>query len=153
MPISAARSPTRCAAAFRSGLNSDPWQYSISRGDKLGKQSYVAGRMLLDWDNSNGVRLSLNVNGWRDTSDPQAQQLIAIRPTYSASPRPMFWQRRSRPPMPALRDWTASVLDPATGVVNPASGAVTPGTAQSVNFTPFSNRSMIQIAARRRRCH
>jgi hypothetical protein len=45
-------------------------------------------------------------------------------------------------------DWSASVQDPATGVVNPASGAVTPGTAQSVNFTPFSNRRMIQAALR-----
>ena len=130
------------------GLNSDPWQYSISRGDKLGKQSYIAGRMLLDWDNNSGVRLSLNVNGWRDTSDPQAQQLIAIRPTYSAYVPANVLAAQFAPANARAADWSASVQDPATGVVNPATGAVTPGTAQSVNFTPFSNRRMIQASLR-----
>jgi hypothetical protein len=84
-----------------------------SRGDKLGKQSYIAGRVLLDWDNSNGVRLSLNVNGWRDTSDPQAATDRHTSDISAFTPASVL----TAPFAPAnarAADWTAS-LDPATG--------------------------------------
>ncbi|EQB10757.1 TonB-dependent receptor [Sphingobium lactosutens] len=57
-------------------LHSDDWQKSYTRDDKLGEQNYYAGRLLLDWNPADTVRFSLNVNGWRDKSDPQAQQLV-----------------------------------------------------------------------------
>ena len=44
-------------------LNSDDWQYSVSRDDTNGHQSYVAGRLLLDWDASDSVRFAFNLNG------------------------------------------------------------------------------------------
>jgi iron complex outermembrane recepter protein len=67
------------------GLNSDDWQRSNSRpNDTNGKQSYVAGRFILDFKPSDGLRLSLNLNAWRDKSDPQAQQLVAVRPQVPA---------------------------------------------------------------------
>lgn len=67
------------------GLNSDDWQKSNSRpNDTNGKQSYVAGRLLLDFKPSDGLRFSLNLNGWRDKSDPQAQQMVAVRPQVPA---------------------------------------------------------------------
>ncbi|OAO00798.1 hypothetical protein A8B75_18030 [Sphingomonadales bacterium EhC05] len=63
------------------GLNSDDWQRSNSRpNDTNGSQSYFAGRMLLDFEPTDRIRLSLNLNGWRDRSDPQAQQLVAVDP-------------------------------------------------------------------------
>ncbi len=63
------------------GLQADAWQYSQSRpDDRNGKQSYVAGRLILDWSPADTVRLSFNANGWIDKSEPQAQQLIAVRP-------------------------------------------------------------------------
>jgi outer membrane receptor protein involved in Fe transport len=57
-------------------LHSDDWQKSYTRDDKLGEQNYYAGRLLLDWDPTDTIRFALNVNGWRDKSDPQAQQLV-----------------------------------------------------------------------------
>ncbi|WP_158213681.1 TonB-dependent receptor [Sphingopyxis witflariensis] len=53
----------------------DDWQYSYTRGDKLGKTDEVAGRLILDWQPSDTVNLLFNANGWLNRSDPQAPQL------------------------------------------------------------------------------
>jgi iron complex outermembrane receptor protein len=59
------------------------WQKSTSRGDKLGDAGLLEGRLLLDWHPSDRVKFALNLNGYRDTSDPLAPSLIAV-----ASPNP-----------------------------------------------------------------
>lgn len=85
------------------GATGDEWQYSYTRGDngvpasylavgvpastslkqdRLGKQDNIAGRLLLDWDATDRLKFSLNVNGWRDQSDPIAPQLIDHAPKY-----------------------------------------------------------------------
>jgi iron complex outermembrane receptor protein len=93
-------------------LHSDDWQKSYTRDDKLGEQNYYAGRLLLDWDPADTVRFSLNVNGWRDKSDPQAQQLVlkfGQIPAY-ASPALLGY--------PFPRD-NARAADWSTGVLRP----------------------------------
>src|SRR3546814_201036 len=93
------------------GANSDGWQYSITRpGDRNGATSYVAGRLLLDADISDTFKLSLNLNGWRDKSEPQAQQLIAIRTVGPAGAAANFLAASSvfvpdRPPSAGWRPW------------------------------------------------
>jgi outer membrane receptor protein involved in Fe transport len=57
-----------------------PWQRSLTRDDTLGRRRYVNGRILLAWQATPGLKFQLNLNGWRDKSDPQASQLIAIFP-------------------------------------------------------------------------
>ena len=65
------------------GANGDGWQHSVSRpDDTLGKQDNVAGRFLLDWDASDRLKVSLNLNGWQDQNDPQAAQLSRISLDY-----------------------------------------------------------------------
>jgi iron complex outermembrane recepter protein len=127
----------------------DDWQYSVTRHDDTnGHQSYVAGRGLLDWHPSNGIDISLNVNGWQDTSQPQAWQMIGVRtqhPEYQALQFPVI---TFVPGNPRAADWTTTFLDPALGVVNPATGAVAPGTAQPLDISPFGNRSFEQGALR-----
>ncbi|MGK2911785.1 MAG: TonB-dependent receptor [Sphingobium sp.] len=60
-------------------VSSEGWQVSQTRpGDRNGAQHYGAGRLLLDWDASDRLRFSLNVNGWIDRSQPQAGQFIAV---------------------------------------------------------------------------
>lgn len=54
------------------------WQKSYTRDDTLGQQDFVQGRFLLDWDLSEKLRLSLNVNGFIDRGETQAPQLIGI---------------------------------------------------------------------------
>ncbi|EZP79302.1 TonB-dependent receptor precursor [Novosphingobium resinovorum] len=129
------------------GLRSDDWQRSITRDDTNGHQLYYAGRFLLNWQATDGIKLSLNANGWVDKSQPQAAQLIAIR-TVGAEAPAGFLSQPFVPNSPRLADWTDMALDPATGVVDPNTGATAPGTAKSVSFDPFSNRKFYQLALR-----
>lgn len=62
------------------GMHSDGWQQSLTRpGDKNGATNYVAGRASLAYK-GDGLSVLATVNAWKDTSEPQAAQLIAIRP-------------------------------------------------------------------------
>ena len=71
------------------GLNSDGWQISDTRPtDRNGKQSYLAGRFLIDGDLGSAVHVALNVNGWHDTSQPQAAQFILLQPQTPSTVRP-----------------------------------------------------------------
>jgi outer membrane receptor protein involved in Fe transport len=54
------------------------WQKSATRGDTLGQRDQFAGRLLLNWNPADGVAFKLNLNGWRDRSDTQQPQLLAI---------------------------------------------------------------------------
>jgi len=61
-----------------------PWQRSYTRDDSVGRQSYLNGRMLTNWQAAPGLKFQLNLNGWRDRSDPPAAQMIAVIPAFTA---------------------------------------------------------------------
>lgn len=149
---------------FRASGNAhhmNDWQKSLTRPDDTnGHQDYLAGRFLLDWQPSDAIKLQFNVNGWKDTSQPQAQQLIGINPQ-----TPTGVEAISRlivspfaPDNARAADWTGTVIDPATGVIltptafgGPADngiGGYVPGTGRLTSFDPFSNRKMWQVALR-----
>lgn len=67
------------------GVKSDEWQKSYTRDDENGAEDYFAGRLLLDYEPTDTVRLKMNLNGWKDESEPQAQQLIGFHPTIPAA--------------------------------------------------------------------
>ena len=50
----------------------DEWQKSYTRDDKLGKSNRIAGRFLLEWTPTERLKLNLNLNAWRDRTEPQA---------------------------------------------------------------------------------
>lgn len=56
-------------------LQSGAWQRSYTRNDELGKKNLFQGRFLLDMQASEKLKISLNLNGWRDRGDTQAAQL------------------------------------------------------------------------------
>jgi outer membrane receptor protein involved in Fe transport len=56
-------------------VRGDDWQRSATRDDSLGKADTAAARVILDWHPSDRASFVLNVNGWRDRSDPEAPQL------------------------------------------------------------------------------
>lgn len=58
----------------------DPWQYSYTRNDTLGKIETYVGRLLVDWKPTDRLKLELNINGWINKSDPQAGQYFNFRP-------------------------------------------------------------------------
>lgn len=132
------------------GANSDGWQYSITRPtDRNGATSYVAGRLLVDADVSEAVKLSFNVNGWRDKSEPQAQQLIGIRTggPQGATAVKLAATSVFAPDDARAADWSTFLTDPATGVQNP-DGSFVPGTASATDFTPKADRKFYQLAMR-----
>ena len=59
-------------------LQGDAWQRAYSRVDSMGATNQLFGRLLLDWQPTDRLSVSLNVNGWRDHSQSQAQQGVAI---------------------------------------------------------------------------
>jgi outer membrane receptor protein involved in Fe transport len=143
-------------AGFRlavTGLNSDDWQKSVTRDDTNGSRSYVAGRFLFAFEPSSSARFLLNVNGFKDKSDPQAQQWVAFRPSSSA---PAIQQAvidnytngiHFAPNDARAADWTATTTDPALGI--PAGGgAIVPGSAPLVDFSPSGDREFIQASLR-----
>ena len=93
--LGAARFGTVKAAAFISGPVSDKlkariavdqsyqgdWQRSYTSGATLGAGRFLTGRVLLDWTPDSRLSIKLNVNGFHDTRDQQAPQLIAVNPS------------------------------------------------------------------------
>jgi len=113
------------ARVSATGLNEDGWQVSSTRpNDRNGKQSYVAGRLLLDYDAGDTFRLRFNVNGWRDTSEPQAPQFAALRASVPAH-------------------ITAELLATPFASLNPRSADWSIG-----DETPRSNRKLLQTSLR-----
>lgn len=93
--------------------NSDGWQISTTRPyDRNGKTSYVAGRLLLDWDTSSAIKFSLNLNAWRDTSQPQAGQFIVLFPQSPAQVKPQELTNPFPAADPRAADWSNGVGTP-----------------------------------------
>jgi len=84
------------------------WQKSETRDDSLGHKNFSTGRILLDWNPRDDLRFELNLNGWLDRSDTQADQFIRFSPT-----RPTGYQDlaavlsayRPAPNDPRIADW------------------------------------------------
>ncbi len=64
------------------------WQQSSSREDSLGERDFLVGRLLLDWQPTEDLSFLLNVNGWRDKSDSQANQFIGFQFLVPCAPGP-----------------------------------------------------------------
>ncbi|VWX50031.1 TonB-dependent receptor [Novosphingobium sp. 9U] len=84
----------------------DGWQISNSRpGDRNGRIENYMGRAIVNFEPTDTIRFSLNVNGWKDKSDPQTPQFIA-RNLQNPVPNPA-WEAAQLSPMKArASDWT-----------------------------------------------
>lgn len=82
------------------------WQISNTRpDDRLGKQRNYMGRLLIDAQPSERLRLQLNLNGWVDKSDTQAPQYIALYPQ-NPLVDPDILNAHFSPEKPRAADWT-----------------------------------------------
>ena len=61
-------------------VSADDWQESLTSADENGEQDYSAARLILQYTPTDTSTISVNVNGWRDKSDPQALQYVAATP-------------------------------------------------------------------------
>jgi len=78
--VSGPLTDTLSARMAFSGVKGDDWQKSASRNAENGAEEYYAGRLILKFEPTDTASYMLNVNGWKDKTDPQAQQLVAINP-------------------------------------------------------------------------
>ncbi|KEQ52338.1 TonB-dependent receptor [Sphingobium chlorophenolicum] len=94
------------------GVRGDEWQQSYTRDDELGRQRFLQGRFLLDWEASDRFKLSLNLNGFIDKSDTQAGQLIAITPLFTpfSGTIPLVTNYPHSPETPRAADWDPNTL-------------------------------------------
>ncbi|WP_347269971.1 TonB-dependent receptor [Rhizorhabdus histidinilytica] len=74
----------RVRVAARTDQGGD-WQRSYTRRDSLGAKDLLVGRAIVEWTPSAAFTAQLNVNGWRDRSDNQAPQLVALIPKTPAN--------------------------------------------------------------------
>jgi len=56
----------------------DGWQRSVSRDDEIGEKDNLAARFILDWDASDSLTFSFNLNGWRNQDEPQSWQVSGL---------------------------------------------------------------------------
>lgn len=82
------------------------WQTAYTRKDKTGAKDLIQGRVLLDYQPTDNLKFDLNVNGWRDRSDPQAYQLVKISPNNPAGVRPIVANYPVSPDDPRSAEWT-----------------------------------------------
>lgn len=78
--VSGPLSPTLQARLATRVVLGGAWQKSTSRGDLLGDQRLYEARLLLNWEASDRARFVLNLNGYRDRSDPLAPSLLRVQP-------------------------------------------------------------------------
>jgi outer membrane receptor protein involved in Fe transport len=64
------------------------WQKSYTRDDTNGKRNYINGRLLTVWNPTDTLKIQLNLNGWRDRSDPLAPQMAGINPLFDGADFP-----------------------------------------------------------------
>ena len=67
--------------------NRDGWQEEYAANEKpgetagaLGSRRFNEGRLLIDWNASDRLSVEVNLNGWHDGSDTQAQQFLEFAP-------------------------------------------------------------------------
>lgn len=87
--ISGPLSDTVTARIAAKTVQSGDYQKSATRpGDTLGEKHFSTGRFLLDFEPSETLRFSLNLNGWIDRSDTQAAQVAEVTPVVAGLPVP-----------------------------------------------------------------
>jgi len=76
--VSGALSSTVRARLSASLDQGGAWQKSRTRDDTLGDRDTLVGRLLLEWTPSERLEATLNLNSWRDKSEPQAWQAAGV---------------------------------------------------------------------------
>ena len=108
--------PNLTARFALTGERSDGWQYSYTRpNDHNGAIDYVAGRAIFDYQANDDLKFSLLLDAWNDNSQPQAPQLIAIRPQIPSGEHP------SELTYPFPPDHSISAADWNPGALAPSS--------------------------------
>ncbi len=113
--ISGTLAPDLTGRVAVTAMHRDGWQQSYTRpGDHNGKISYFAGRGSLAWNAGPGVRFLATINGWKDKTEPQAAQLIAIRPQQPTNVHAATLAYPFSPETPRAADWSTGYYRPSS---------------------------------------
>jgi iron complex outermembrane receptor protein len=83
------------------------WQYSLTRpDDQLGAAREIQGRLLLDWQPVDSLKVSTNLTASQDHSDTLGEQLISATPAVPALAAPGLVGSPIAPNNPRAADWT-----------------------------------------------
>jgi iron complex outermembrane recepter protein len=135
--VSGALSDNLRARLSFTSANADEWQSSSTRDDENGKEDYYGVRLLAEWDASDTARFNFNFNTWKDTSDPQAQQLIAVTPGVPQFATANHLAVPYSPENPRAADWSTNECVEAQ-----------PGEDCTGNYEPRSEREFYQAVVR-----
>lgn len=120
-------------------LRGDDWQRSYTRNDTLGRQAKVQGRLLLDWEPTDRLTVSVNLNGWLDRSDTPAAQAIGIAPQTNLVPIPAGLQAYPAAPNSGrAADWDPNVSFQRDNSFLHASGRIDYSLSDDVTLTSIS---------------
>ncbi len=81
------------------------WQKSYTRDDTIGKRDRSAGRLLIDLEPSDTVRMTVGLSAWRDRSDAQALQLTKVVPKIPSFLNPELASYPFAPNNARAADW------------------------------------------------
>ncbi|MCP5379846.1 MAG: TonB-dependent receptor [Novosphingobium sp.] len=121
------------------GAHADDWQRSYTRDDKLGEVAYYGARLLIDWEPVDTLSVEINLNGWRDKSDPQAPQYQTL---LSQSPSTTVQALRDFPFAPfkaRAADWTPETRPHADNRLLQGSGRINWEVASGITVTSISS--------------
>lgn len=137
--ISGPLSDTLRARLAVTAARADDWQYSYTRNDKLGEVGYYAARLLVDWEPTDRLNFELNLNGWRDKSDPQAPQYQTLLSQSPATTVPGLRAFPFAPFKPRAADWTPSTRPHADNRLLHAAGRMNWEIVDGITLTAISS--------------
>lgn len=105
-PVSDALGDTLKFRLAAQSTRGEEWQHSFTRDESLGVIQRTAARALLQWEPAPGTTVTVNVNGWRDTSDAQAFQFQATECTLHSNCAPELLAYVKAPDDARAADWT-----------------------------------------------
>src|SRR3546814_18477610 len=93
-----------------SDWSSDVCSSDLAPRRTLGERRFESGRLLLNWNPSSRLDISLNLNGWRNRSDTQAQQFFVAAPDNPGNVSSVpFWSQfgsfQAAPPNSRFANW------------------------------------------------
>lgn len=95
-----------------------PYQISQTRpDDRYGRANFYVGRLLVDWEPTETVKLEFNVNGWKDERQIPAPQFVAFAPqapqnAFNAAPYTVLPTFAPAPADARIADWDANRREP-----------------------------------------
>jgi iron complex outermembrane recepter protein len=122
--------------------NSDKgWQRSVTRGDRLGEKERYAARLSLDFDRGGPLTAQFTGNYWRDKSDTQAAQAVALRADVPPFLPPTVGASILSNPNARDANWTPE----SAGVPPLTTNAEFYGLSGRLNFALNDNLSIISL--------